>query len=230
MTEMVSQYTEKNNMLNNNIKEIISHIDTSIANAINNKSKLNDDILNLTGFSGRKTRHLYNNLCDIENINYLEIGTYLGSTLISSAYGNKLSAIGVDNWSEFDGPKEKCIDNIKKYIDEYKLIEKNFFELNTSDIAANSIDIYLYDGSHTYDSQFAAITHCEKFLKEISLILIDDFRDDGNWAGVIKGTYDGLQHSTLNIEYQHIIRSKQEENGHNDFWNGCGIFLCSKDI
>lgn len=211
------------------IDKIICHIENSIYMAKNNKSKLNNDILNIEGYSGIKTRHLYNNICDIDNINYLEVGTYLGSTLISSSYNNNISSTGIDNWSEFGGPKEKCLKNIKQYMsnNSYVLIEKDCFEITNKDLK-NPIDIYLYDGNHEYDSQIKAITYFEKFLNEISIILIDDFRDDGNWKAVTEGTFEGFNQSNLEILYQNIIKSQQEKNGKENFWNGCGIFLCKK--
>lgn len=216
---------------NLNKNKIIEHIDESIESAKNNISKLNSEILNLEGFSGIKTRHLYNNICNIDNINYLEIGTYLGSTLISSSFQNNIYSIGVDNWSEFEGPKNQCIANLQKYIPshQYSLIEKDCFQISHEDLHNKPIDIYLYDGNHEYSSHINAITYLEKFLAEISIIIIDDFRGDGNWSSVTSGTMEGLKRSNLKILYSQIIESKQEENGKKDFWNGCGLFLCCKN-
>lgn len=216
-------------MFNNNTDKIIEHINNSVDLAKQNISKLTQDILSISGYSGIKTRHLYNNICDIDNINYLEIGTYLGSTIISASYKNNIYSIGVDNWSEFGGPKDICLKNIKKYVsNEYTILEKDCFSISQEDLLNKKIDIYLYDGSHDYISHIKAITHFYKFLSDISIIIIDDFRYDGNWKSVKDGTLMGIEKSNLNIIYQVIIDSKQEENGSKDFWNGCGIFLCSK--
>ena len=50
-------------------------IDTAFQNAGNNVSKVTNDILVMEGMSGTKTRHFYNNLLNIEDARYLEIGT-----------------------------------------------------------------------------------------------------------------------------------------------------------
>lgn len=218
-------------IFNSNKNQIIEHIDKSIEDANNNNSKLNSEILKLDGFSGIKTRHLYNNLCNIDDINYLEIGTYLGSTLISSSFENNIYSIGIDNWSEFQGPKNQCLTNIKKHIPnhKYSLIEKDCFEISHDDLQNKPIHIYLYDGNHEYASHIKAITYLERFLADICIIIVDDFRGDNNWSGVVAGTREGLKRSSLKVLYSRIIESKQEENGKNDFWNGCGLFLCCKN-
>lgn len=214
-----------------NINETIAHIESSISRADQNISQLTPDILAMEGFSGNKTRHLYNNICNMPTkINYLEVGTYLGSTLISATYKNNVNAIAVDNWSEFGGPKQRCIDNIQTYATnskDIKLIEKNFTELNNNDINM-PIDIYLYDGDHSYESHKLAITYISQFLSSLAIILVDDFRADTNWVRVINGTKDGFKESSLKIVYEKHLTSLQEIDGKTNYWNGCGIFLCQK--
>jgi hypothetical protein len=214
----------------NDIKKIIDHVELSIANAQSNISKLTPEILAIEGYSGVKTRHLYNNICNTPDAIYLEIGTYLGSTFISAMYKNSIQGIAVDNWSEFNGPKKECYNNINKYIhnkQSIKLIDKDFLKLNEEDINCK-INVYLYDGNHSYESHKKSITHVYKFLAPLSIILVDDFRDDDSWRQVIKGTVDGLKESNLNVLYEKRLISKQEEGGRTGFWNGCGIFVCQK--
>lgn len=218
-------------MIKKTINDTIEHIKTALDMANNNQSKLTNTILRLQGFSGIKTRHLYNNLCNLSDIQYLEIGTYKGSTLISSLYlNNTTHGIAVDNWSEFDGSYQICQNNLELFISEnqYNLIQKDSFSLTSNDIPVNTVDIYLYDGNHTYESQYKAIVDFEKFLSPISIVLIDDFREDGSWKQVVDGTYDGFRDSNLKIVYHTRTASQQENNGATDYWNGCGIFLCQK--
>lgn len=213
-----------------NIGTSINHIENCISKADMGISKLTTDILQIEGFSGNKTRHLYNNICDIDNATYLEVGTYMGSSFISSMYKNNINGIAVDNWSEFNGPKIKCLNNIKKYLlgtNNIKIIEKDFMELSFNDIGC-LIDIYLYDGQHTYEAQKNAITYMQQFLSDLSIIIIDDFRRDQEWKQVVEGTMDGFEQSGLKILHKKSIFSLQEANGRNTYWNGCGIFLCQK--
>jgi len=76
-------------------------IETAFQNAENNVSKITNDIINMQGMSGIKTRHFYNNLLNTEDARYLEIGTWKGSSVCSAMCGNKAKVICIDNWSEF---------------------------------------------------------------------------------------------------------------------------------
>jgi len=86
---------------------MINAINECIENAKKHQSKLDNDVLSINGMSSPKVRYLINNICSISGIsNYLEIGTWRGSTLISSINNNnniKL-ALGVDNFSQFVEP------------------------------------------------------------------------------------------------------------------------------
>ncbi len=215
------------------IKNLIDHVEFSYDNSKKNISKLNNDILNIEGMSGKKTRHLYNNICNLDNSNYLEIGTYKGSSFISAIYNNNVNSLAIDNWSEFDSSKDIFINNVKNYCpnNNFNFIEKNCFDIVESDIKNyffDSVDIYLYDGNHDYESHKMAITHFFPFLSKYSIILIDDWRNDGNWSRVQKGTYDGLSQVKLKIHkfIEHI--SFQEVTGSDEFWNGFGLFVCEK--
>jgi hypothetical protein len=215
-------------MLKINKEDIILKINQSIKNASNNISLLNEEILNLQGFSGKQTRHLYNNICGIgENLTYLEVGTYRGSTLISSLFKNSIKGIAIDDWSQFDGSYEYLKDILIRYnLMDVTLIQKDCFSITDKEIPNNSIDIYLYDGEHSYDSQFKAITCFFDFLSPLSIIMVDDYC----WDNVNRGTMDGFKaiSSKLNIVDRWSLESDQSRGGDATFWNGCGIFLCEK--
>jgi hypothetical protein len=68
----------------------------------------------------------------------------------------------------------------------------------------------------------------EKFLSKYSIIIIDDWRNDGGWNTVQRGTYDGLNESGLIIHEKIEIITKQEETGSEEYWNGFAIFVCEK--
>ena len=79
------------------------HIDKSFENAENHVSKIDQGIIRMDGMTGTKTRHFYNNLLDIPDARYLEIGTWKGSSVCSAMCNNKATVVCVDNWSEFGG-------------------------------------------------------------------------------------------------------------------------------
>lgn len=214
-----------------NLEQLINHVDSSVNNSNNNISKLTPEILSMDGMSGNKTRHLYNNICSLKDCNYLEVGTWKGSSFVSAIYGNQLNPIVIDNWTEFNGPKDDFLSNVDRFCPntKYNLIEKDCFQVTENDIKSiyDSIDIYLYDGAHDYDSQKKAITYYKNLFSKYVIIIVDDFRSDTpGWSNVKKGTYDGIQESGLIIRHSVEIISQQELSGRSEYWNGFGLFVC----
>ena len=215
------------------LEQLINHVNISVDNANNNISKLTPDILSMDGMSGNKTRHLYNNICSLNGANYLEIGTWKGSSFISALYQNETNSIAIDNWTEFNGPKDEFISNVNRLCPDkgFKFIEKDCFKVTDDEIKStyDSIDIYLYDGAHDYESQRKAITYYKHLFSKYIIIIIDDFRSDSPaWANVKKGTYDGIEESGLIIHHSIEIITHQESSGRSEYWNGFGLFVCEK--
>jgi hypothetical protein len=211
------------------IEYLIEHVQKSIESADKSESKLSSDILELPGMSGIKTRHLYNNLANLDSANYLEVGTFMGSTFISSIYRNPVKSIAIDNWSEFGYNKEIFLQNVNRYCEgaDYCYIEKDCFQISHDDIKCkfDTIDIYMYDGCHSYECQKQAITHFSPFLSRHSIVIVDDWRDQ-EWNQVIIGTYDGFKECpNLVIHKQFERKSKHEVDGKYEYWNGFGIFI-----
>lgn len=207
------------------------HICTAVENADNCKSKLPIEVLEMEGMSGRKTRHLYNNICDLSFARYLEVGTFKGSSFISAFYRNVVDCICIDNWSQFGG-KSEFEENMVKFsagiLRSYKVIDQDCWTVNKEQLET-PIDIFLYDGAHTYEDHKKAIVHFAPFLSKVSIIMVDDWMCD--WADVRKGTMDGIKESRLEIMFQYNIGLSLQDGFHQEgdtFWNGCGILLCRK--
>jgi len=139
-----------------NLSQLIEHSKKSIELSQIGQSKLNQEILGLDGMSGVKTRHFYNNICSLDNLNYFEVGTWKGSSFISAIYENKINSLAVDNWSEFGGPKIEFMNNLNRFCKDCSasFIEKDCFKITNEEITNkfDSIDVYLYDGCHKYES------------------------------------------------------------------------------
>jgi len=210
---------------------LIEHTKDSIEKAFNNISNISNDILTMEGMTGNKTRHLYNNICNLNGSTYVEVGTWKGSSFISAMYKNENTyGISIDNWSEFGGPKGELINNVNTYLVNMnvKLIDKDSWLINETDIN-KPIDIYLYDGAHTYEDQKKAITYYHKFFSKYVIIMVDDWTCD--WVDVKKGTLDGISEMNLKVHYSHeigLVTTSSHHSGGDTFWNGCGIFVCER--
>ena len=64
--------------------------------------------------------------------------------------GNRVRAVAIDNWSQFGGPKEVFLENLRKFKTpevDLTIIEDNFRSVNFKSLRQHCI--YLFDGPHT---------------------------------------------------------------------------------
>lgn len=205
-------------------------IDTAFQNAENNISKITNDIINIDGMSGTMTRHFYNNLLNIEDARYLEIGTWKGSSVCSAMYGNKARVICIDNWSEFSGPKYEFLENFEKFKGENDavFIENDCYKVDVSTLP--KFNIFMYDGNHTHESHYKALLHYFNCLDDIFIFIVDDW----NWEDVRNGTINSIQKLNLKVLYTKEIRLTWD-NSHTSqpeaattWWNGIYVAILQK--
>jgi hypothetical protein len=215
------------NNLTNKYKEIINK---SFENAEKNLSKINNEIIEMDGMTGLKTRHFYNNLLNFDDARYLEIGTWKGSSVCSAMFQNKAKITCIDNWSEFNGPKDEFISNFEKFKgdNEAIFIEKDCYEVDISSFP--KFNIYMFDGNHTEDSHYKALSHYYDCLDDIFIFIVDDW----NWSNVRNGTLKSIKDLNLNILYQkEIILTNNNEHtplevARPTWWNGIYVSILQK--
>lgn len=206
----------------------IDHIQNSIENAKLEKSKLTDKILSMEGFSSKKIRHLLNNLLNFDRARYLEIGTYKGSTFASALYKNPIEiAYAIDNWTEFSNwgnPKAEFLKNTDGL--KFEFFEEDCYRLDLNKIKS-PINVYLYDGAHTYESQFKALEYFYPILDDEFIFIVDDFDPVPNWYQVEKGTRDSIEKLNLKTLFEEHLKS-EGRNDPNTWWNGYFVSLLKK--
>jgi hypothetical protein len=187
----------------------------------------------MDGMTGIKTRHFYNNICNFNDIRYLEIGTYTGSSLCSAICNNKMTCVAIDNWSEFCQNNTKQI--FEKNFEKYKgqnnalFIEKNCWSVDITNIG--KFNIYMYDGNHDESSHFKALNYYYPCLDDIFIYIVDDW----NVPHIQKGTLNSIQKNNLTILFKkEIFNTVREWNvpggfGKDGDWhNGISIFVLQK--
>lgn len=180
---------------------LIDHVQKSIQAASLHQSKLTRDILNISGMSSHKGRHLLNNLCSLPGARYLEIGVWRGSTFIAALYKNNNTlrdAVAIDNWSEFENQRNNFKLNTATYLpkDSFKIYECDAFDIDVTNVFLSPINIYFYDGNHSEDSQYKAFTHFNAIFADTFIAIIDDW----NYEKVKTGTqraFDLLKYKIL---------------------------------
>ena len=204
-------------------------------------SRVTVDVMNIQGFSGTKTRHLYNNLCsfrkpDGSNTEYLEIGTFAGSTFVSALCRNvNAFGTGIDNFTEFSeggygDPGKDLYRNIATFLEPGQgiFIEGDCFSSEVlGHLRPDTYDIYLYDGCHEQESHERAITEIWPYLAKRAVVIVDDWSPEEAWQGVRRGTEAGFAKVGANIIDKFELGGGKMGDPRG-YWNGCGIFVIEK--
>ena len=206
------------------MSKLVNHVLSCLEKTDNLESNLTEEVLNMEGMSGKKTRHFYNNLCSLEKARYLEIGSWKGSSTCSALCNNKLTCLCIDNWSEFGGPKEEFLENFNKFkgTNDAQFLERNCWNIETSSIGR--FNIYMYDGDHSEQSQYDALVRYYQALDDEFIFLVDDW----NFNDVKVGTFRAMVDLKLNILFEKQINTESDD-PKNDWHNGIGIFVLEKE-
>lgn len=195
-------------------------IKEAFALAESEKSKLPHEYVNkLTGLSSPKIWHLLNNLCsDVDT--YLEIGTYLGSSLLAATYQNNVKATAVDNFCMKPSLRNHFYQNVK-HLKNLHFIEKDCFKIDP--LSLPKINVYFFDGGHEYNDQYRALTHFLPAMEKEFIYICDDY----NNAPVRKGTEDAIYDLKLEIMDQEE-RTGTFTKDKSGWWCGLKIFKFKK--
>ena len=193
-------------------------------------SNVTDEILALDGMTGTLTRHFYNNLMSMPDARYLEIGTWKGSSVCSAMCGNRASVLCIDNWSEFEGPKEEFMTNFFNYKGENDalFVEADCFQVDVSNFP--KFNVYLYDGEHSEDSHYKALLHYISCLDDIFIFIVDDW----NWQTVRDGTFSSFEKLNLKVLFEKEIRLTHDDThtpaayAKQSWWNGIYVAILQK--
>lgn len=198
----------------------------AIAAAEAGRSKLPPAVLALEGFSSPTVRHFLNNLCGFAAANYLEIGTWKGSTLMAASYGNAGRFTAVDNFSHCVQSNEEG----RQAREEFRRVKRRFraharvtfhdsncWSAALLDRLPSAVNVYYYDGPHTSYDQYRAFTHYAPLLAPRYLAVVDDW----NWAHVREATRRALDDLGHAVQWERELFSKGWFRQHlTGEWNG----------
>jgi methyltransferase family protein len=157
-----------------------------------------------------------------QDTRFLNVGVWNGFTLLSGMIGNPdKPCVGVDNFSEFGGPREKFLRRFNKH----KSANHNFYDIDYreyfSKVHSGKIGFYIYDGDHHYEHQMLGLRLAEPFFAKNCVVLVDDTNavDDTEPR---QATLDFINHNK--DKYEILLDAQTRWNGHPTFWNGILIF------
>lgn len=177
----------------------------------------------INGMSTLSNALIINSLCkNLNGKNYVNIGCWEGFTLLSGMINTGCNVYGVDNFSQFDGPSKKFYKNFKKFRKKnhyFFEVDYKFFLKDIWSKENKSIDLYFYDGNHSYQDQFDSLEIAQKYFIKNSIIIVDDT----NIPDVKQATNDFI--TKYGDEYEILFDIGTSSNGHFTFWNGLTIFI-----
>ncbi len=155
-------------------------------------------------------------LCDEQC--FVNVGVWHGFTLLSGMIGNaRKRCIGIDNFSEFDSPKEITTTRFQKYkSDSHDLYDMDY-RAYFAEVHQGEIGLYLYDGNHSYENQLHGLRIAEPYFSGNCCIVVDDTnREEPRQA-----TLDFIRSSSYT--YRILLDQKTCIPDHPTFWDGIMI-------
>lgn len=179
-------------------------------------SKITHEVEQLRGFSVPKIRHLLNNLCSFGPMNYLEIGSWSGSTFIPACYENKVNAVSIDNYSQFGPEQSEGFDakaefqmNCKKYFGHFQIWaqwEEDFMKVEP--LLGGKPNVFMYDGPHDEESTYQGIMRFSREAGKPFILVVDDIELVGGYA------WPGAQRTMNNFTIHHSRELKKADGWH----------------
>jgi hypothetical protein len=146
---------------------------------------------------------------------FVNVGVWQGFTFLSALAGNPgVRCIGVDNFSEFNAPREAFRERFERAGGPahsfHEMDYRDYFER----VHEGPIGVYLYDGEHSYDNQLQGLEAAERFLSEDCLLVVDDT----NRAEPRQATLDFVARRA--DEYEVVADVWTGASSHPTYWNG----------
>jgi len=205
-------------------------IDLAIERAIQRQSKLTPEAFQVPMLGSLQIRHLLNNLGALAE-NYLEHGVHKGGSFCSTICNNQLvNAIAVDSFesdltNKVDPAEPIFLSFVEKHLHPgttFKLFKSDSFALDPSQIEV-PIDLYYFDGDHSYESQRKALTHFKDSMDEEFIYVVDDYMLEE----VRTGTQDGIEEAGYQKLYEReLVTSSEYDN--ESWWRGFYVALLKK--
>ena len=181
-------------------------------------SKLPDEVVNIHGMTSIRIRHFLNNLMEMPNAKYLEVGVWQGATFMAALYGNSPKhAYAVDDFSA--GHKSDFLQNTSGV--DYILFEGDAFDFKPK----KKINIYLYDANKTEADVYRALEHYYPFLEDEFIYMVDDY----NYLNAQAGTRRAIRDLGLDVRYfNHLGKREYNELHTGEWWLGFLISVLRK--
>jgi hypothetical protein len=146
---------------------------------------------------------------------FVNVGVWNGFSFLSGLLNNSgKTCIGVDNFSQFGGPRAQFM---YRY-NQHKGPAHQFYDMDYREYFAHihksPIGLYFFDGPHDYANQLQGLQVAAPFFADQCIILVDDT----NWPEPRQATLDFM--AAHPGEYRMLLDVTTASNGHPTYWNG----------
>jgi hypothetical protein len=150
-----------------------------------------------------------------EGAAFVNVGVWHGFTFLAGLVGNAAQrCIGVDNFSEFGGPKDAFLSRFERWKSASHEFHEMDYALYFANRHAGPIGVYLYDGEHSYANQLRGFEVAERFFTNDCIVLVDDTNEEDPR----RATYDFI--AARPGKYRVVLDVRTAANGHPTWWNG----------
>lgn len=173
-------------------------------------AELPPEILAMPGMSGRSYRRFINTLM-ARLPSYMEIGSWAGSTLCSALYRNHITALAIDDWSEFEGPAEVFFRRMSacKGRSKVSFLERDYRTIDYARLAScfDPFAVYLYDGPHSGFCQYQGIVQVQPMLAPCYVQIVDDW----NHPHIREATMTAIHNIGLRVNLSIAVRTTMDD-------------------
>jgi len=149
---------------------------------------------------------------------YVNIGIWHGfSLLVGMLAGRERTVVGVDNFSQFGGPKEAAHARFEKHRAPGHSLHDMDYRDYFAQVHQGPIGFYFYDGHHAYEHQLEGLRVAEPYFSPRCIVMVDDT----NWQEPRQATLDFMAQSRN--RYELLLDRRTGFDGHPSFWNGVMI-------
>ncbi len=150
---------------------------------------------------------------------FVTVGIWHGFLLLASMINHpEKICIGIDDFSEFGGPREAFAERFSRFRGPKHRFYDMDYRAYFASVHRGPIGFYLYDAAHDYEDQLLGLRIAEPFFAKGCLVLVDDT----NALAPRRATLDFL--ATSRHRYEMILDRTTAQNRHPTFWNGIMLF------
>lgn len=217
----------------NVIQNMTKQVNSAYEAATKSQSKISHS-KTIKGLTSEKVKHFVNNLCELPESSYLELGVYQGAVFSAALENNDGYFTAIDNWKEqlttmkqtnFDvyNNRDLFLQNIEQLSKGkvVRVLDTNMFKFDVFKIPGTS-NILFYDGPHEAEYSGSFLKRYINRLDKQFILVVDDW----NWTNVSIPVKKSIKQLNLKVHLQKEVLTKGEDP--DDFWNGLGIFVLEK--